>query len=194
MAQCTHCGVQIQEGAAVCPSCSNPAAAKKKSNVVLISVLVGCGCLMLVALAGVISAILVPNLLDALEKAKQKRTIADMRNTGTALMSWLTDQGGEDADRAQDIPENPSAAELEALLVPTYIQTVPATDGWGHELEVRINPDLLASRVFRIRSPGRDGIFEAESYGEPEPFTPTDYDRDIVWVDGYFVRWPEAGR
>jgi hypothetical protein len=23
------------------------------------------------------------------------------------------------------------------------------------------------------------------------PFIATDYDQDIVWADGYFVRWPE---
>jgi len=191
MAMCTHCGVQIPEGADVCPSCGKSQAAKK-SNIVLISVFVGCGCLMLLVLAGVFSAILIPNFLEATEKARQKRTLADMRTTGTALMEWLTDQVGSEAERAVDVPENPSAAELEALLVPAYIQTVPATDGWGHQLEFRINPNLLADRVFRIRSPGRDGIFESESYDEPEPFAANDYDRDIVWADGYFVRWPES--
>ncbi len=194
MAHCTHCGVQIEEGAAVCPSCNQPLKAKSKSNIALISVLVGCGCLVLLMLAGIVAAILIPNLIDATEKAKQKRTIADIRNVGNGLMSWLTDQVGDEAAGGAEIPEYPSAAEVEALLVPMYLQTVPVTDGWGHELEVRINPNLLESEVFRIRSPGRDGMFEAESYGEPEPFHPTDYDRDIVWRDGYFVRWPEAVR
>ena len=34
---------------------------------------------------------LIPNFLDALQKAKQKRTIADERNLGTAEMSLITD-------------------------------------------------------------------------------------------------------
>ncbi|HEY8022444.1 MAG TPA: prepilin-type N-terminal cleavage/methylation domain-containing protein, partial [Thermoanaerobaculia bacterium] len=50
--------------------------------------------LIVVAIIGIIAALLIPNFLDALQKAKQKRTVADMRNAGTALFSWLTDQVG----------------------------------------------------------------------------------------------------
>src|SRR4029450_1437913 len=48
--------------------------------------------LIVVAIIGIIAALLIPNFLDALQKAKQKRTVADLRNVGTAQMSWLTDQ------------------------------------------------------------------------------------------------------
>ena len=47
--------------------------------------------LIVVAIIGIIAAILIPNLIDALQKAKQKRTMADMRNVGTAWLSWVTD-------------------------------------------------------------------------------------------------------
>ena len=50
--------------------------------------------LIVVAIIGIIAALLIPNFLDALQKAKQKRTVADMRNIGTAMFSWLTDQVG----------------------------------------------------------------------------------------------------
>src|SRR5436305_9180884 len=50
--------------------------------------------LIVVAIIGIIAALLIPNFLDALQKAKQKRTVADMRNVGTAMFSWLTDQVG----------------------------------------------------------------------------------------------------
>src|ERR1700752_2179546 len=50
--------------------------------------------LIVVAIIGIIAALLIPNFLDALQKSKQKRTEADMRNMGTAMFSWLTDQGG----------------------------------------------------------------------------------------------------
>ena len=48
--------------------------------------------LIVVAIIGIIAAILIPNLLDALQKAKQKATVGDIRNIGTAWMSWVTDQ------------------------------------------------------------------------------------------------------
>ena len=37
--------------------------------------------LIVVAIIGIIAAILIPNLLDALQKAKQKRTVGDIRAT-----------------------------------------------------------------------------------------------------------------
>ena len=48
--------------------------------------------IIVVAIIGVIAAILIPNLLDALQKTKQKRTVADMRDLGAAWFAWLTDQ------------------------------------------------------------------------------------------------------
>ena len=48
--------------------------------------------LIVVAIIGIIAAILIPNLLDALQKAKQRSTIAEMRAVGQAWFSWLTDE------------------------------------------------------------------------------------------------------
>lgn len=85
--------------------------------------------------------------------------------------------------------------ELEALLHPSdtffYMETVPAQDGWGAPLEVYLQrEDLSAEQLITIRSPGRDGSFEADCY-TVGPFDPEDADQDIVWADGFFVRWPE---
>ena len=41
-----------------------------------------------------------------------------------------------------------------------------------------------------IRSPGRDGKYSATEYSVT-PFDPVDFDEDIVWADGFFVRWPQ---
>ena len=57
--------------------------------------------LIVVAIIGIIAALLIPNFLDALQKSKQKRTEADMRNLGTAMFSWLTDQAGAAAAGAE---------------------------------------------------------------------------------------------
>ena len=43
--------------------------------------------LIVVAIIGIIAVILIPNLLDALQKSKQKRTVADIRDTGAAWFS-----------------------------------------------------------------------------------------------------------
>ncbi|MFP5288928.1 MAG: hypothetical protein ACLGI9_24540, partial [Thermoanaerobaculia bacterium] len=65
-------------------------------------------------------------------------------------------------------------------------------DGWGHPYEYYLNVENpLAPQVMGIRSPGRDGEFSAVSY-TVGPFDPYDFDEDIVWADGFFVRWPQA--
>src|SRR5215210_9148081 len=83
--------------------------------------------LIVVAIIGIIAALLIPNFLDALQKAKQKRTVADMRNTGTAMFSWLTDQVGAAAAGANGTVTMGNYAALgetvlDAVLVPQYMQ------------------------------------------------------------------------
>jgi len=41
--------------------------------------------LIVVAIIGLISAIAIPNLMNAVDKGKQKRTMADMRTIGSAI-------------------------------------------------------------------------------------------------------------
>ena len=47
--------------------------------------------LIVVAIIGIIAAIAVPNLLTAIQRSKQKRSMADMRAIGTALGSYQVD-------------------------------------------------------------------------------------------------------
>ncbi|HKV06643.1 MAG TPA: DUF2059 domain-containing protein [Thermoanaerobaculia bacterium] len=134
---------------------------------------------------------------------RQKRTISDIRNTGTAMFSWLTDQvGAAAAGQSQTEKKTPpvdlenyppiSHEELEKILVPDYLQELPKTDGWGHPYEYYLNvKDPMAQQVMMIRSPGKDGKFSDGPYSVGA-FEPADFDEDIVWADGFFVRWPQA--
>jgi hypothetical protein len=49
---------------------------------------------------------------------------------------------------------------------------------------------VLNERVMSIRSPGRDGVFSGDRY-DVSGFAPEDQGEDLVWVDGFFARWPE---
>ncbi len=158
--------------------------------------------LIVVAIIGIIAAILIPNLLDALQKAKQKRTVADMRNTGTAWMSWLTDQVGAASAGAGKTWKgagltDQSYTQLFNYLHPSdtffYMQEVPQEDGWKYAFAYGKNGNLLDSNVLVICSGGRDGAIannDCTADWDVEPFVATDYNRDIVWGDGYFVQWP----
>jgi len=152
--------------------------------------------LIVVAIIGIIAALLIPNFLDALQKAKQKRTVADMRNTGTAMFSWLTDQVGAAAAGANGTVTMGTYAPitetiLDTVLVPQYMQDVPALDGWKNGFEYYLNTaNPLAQQVMAIRSNGRNKTPSTAAYSVTS-FEPTDYDQDIVWADGFFVRWPQ---
>ncbi len=153
--------------------------------------------LIVVAIIGIIAAILIPNLLDAMQKAKQKRTVADIRNTGTAWMAWLTDQvGGAAAGVATSSLDWTSYTtltgdELASLLVPQYSSEIPKIDGWRFPFEYGLGSDLHSSLPMAIRARGNDKEWDTNSYTFG-PFTSTDYARDIVWAGGFFVAWPSG--
>ena len=157
--------------------------------------------LIVVAIIGIIAAILIPNLLDALQKAKQKRTVADIRNTGTAWMSWLTDQvGAASAGQAKTYDTanfgEVTYPQLFGYLHPStsffYMQEVPQKDGWRYAMNFGKNDNALASNVLIICSGGRDGS-ETGCHSTDwtvQPFVATRYGDSIIWADGYMVRWP----
>ncbi len=160
--------------------------------------------LVVVAIIGIIAAILIPNLLVALQKAKQKRTVADIRNVGTAWMSWLTDQVGAASSgagktyNASDF-NDPTYVELYGYLHPEstffYMQEVPQFDGWKYALRFGQAASLSAASVLIVCASGADGTLlggDCTKDYEVGAFVATDFDHDIVWGDGYFIRWPST--
>jgi len=161
--------------------------------------------LIVVAIIGIVAAILIPNLLDALQKSKQKRTMADIRDAGAAWFSWLTDQvsaaaaGTSQTYDFTKLGELITADELMSTLYVSssmfYTREVPHNDGWGFELEYAWSGDTLAAAVLGIRSLGRDGQEGPETSPYTiGPFRTTSYEEDIVWADGFFVRYPAGAQ
>lgn len=199
MRHCPHCGREVSPAATRCPACGAPLeadpsrAAKKGSHAVLwIAAAVGCGFLLL-AVLGIVAAIVIPNFLDATQKAKQKRSLADLRMLAVAIEEYRGDHDG-------DVPPADSVDELAGYLEPDYQETVLRTDAWRHPILYVCWPedpsDLPAGTcdAYRLVSPGRDGVFEhedASQYSEGA-FSPTDYDRDLVVADGYLWQYPAS--
>ncbi len=94
--------------------------------------------LIVIAIIGIIAALLIPNFLDALNKAKQKRSMGDIKDTGTAWMSWLTDQFGAaaaaGAAQTVSLPSSTPSQVVKADLRPQYIQEVKQLDAWNNTL------------------------------------------------------------
>jgi general secretion pathway protein G len=140
--------------------------------------------LVVVAIIGILSAIAIVNYLNAITRARQKRTMADIR---TIAGAWETRASEMQSYTAAGFtyPANPvTYTALVTMLNPGYIKNVPRVDGWSRNLEFGAQDKLYA-----IRSPGRDGVFEGTDYSTEGTTNP---DCDIVFSNGNFVRYPES--
>lgn len=147
--------------------------------------------LVVVGIVGVLSAIAIVNYMVALDKSKQKKSMADIRSIASAWEARAIDRGGYSAAGAtadaftwpaNDVPY----ADLRDLLHPTYIYPLAQTDGWGNNFDFAVEASASGASIYGIRSPGKDGEFES-SYPDR---TTTRFECDIVFSNGSFVVSP----
>ncbi len=130
--------------------------------------------LIVVAIIGIIAAIAIPNLLNAINRSKQKRTMADMRSIATAIEMYSIDNAF--------FPAASSPATLAVLIEPAYIKILPTLDGWRRTYSID-----STSVQYTVWSGGSDGG-SLNYFGGP-----TSTIRDsIVFSGGVFVQWPEG--
>jgi type II secretion system protein G len=145
--------------------------------------------LIVIAIIGILAAIAIPNLLNAVQRGKQKRTMSDMRALATAIEAYAVDNNNYPA-AACNAGIFTSGADVVLTtasftnLTPTYIAQPPKTDGWGRFMRYTLG---TASNDYRIRSYARDGTASAFNCG-----TTTNFNDDIIYADGTFIQWPEG--
>ncbi len=161
--------------------------------------------LIVIAIIGIIAALLIPNFLDALNKAKQKKDMSTMRNSGEAWFSWYTDLFAGAAAAGQQtitMPAEISYSSLKAELVPQYLQTLDSLDAWGTSYMFFQEGNLTdvmktaaGTASIAMAGAGRVGDFDSSISGGSTvtltTFDPTDYAQDLVWADGQFIRYPK---
>src|SRR5437773_10511409 len=87
--------------------------------------------LIVVAIIGILAAIAIPNLLTAMQRSKQKRTMADMRTIATAGEARATDINRYNAAGVTVPTAAVTIGYLTKFLSPTYVQTFPQRDDLG---------------------------------------------------------------
>lgn len=91
--------------------------------------------LIVVAIIGIIAAIAIPNLLDAIERSRQKRSTGELKSMAGAMQTFSTDYGGYPNSGLAGDPSATWPPYLDAAgspaIVPDLIQAVPNADGWG---------------------------------------------------------------
>ncbi|MCC6130829.1 MAG: type II secretion system protein [Acidobacteria bacterium] len=149
--------------------------------------------LVVVAIIGLITAIAVVNFLNAIQRAKQRRTMADIRTVASALESYQMDYNSyPPASASFTLPPNltlPSTTlgVTQAYLAPTYLRWLPLVDGWNSWLTYGTSTGFAD---YAVRSCGRGG----EPEGSPGYGLTTDFNNDIIFVNGAFVQYPDGAQ
>ena len=144
--------------------------------------------LITVAIIGLLAAIAIPNLLTAIQRSKQKRTMADMRSIANAWEARATDTNTYSVTGISIGGVTVEARDYSAVaaqLAPTYIKSVPQFDGWSNTF--RYLSDAPGGN-YVVQSAGRDGLFS----DTVTPGSTTKFDCDIVYSNGVFVQYPDG--
>ena len=144
--------------------------------------------LIVVAIIGILAAIAIPNLLTAIQRSRQKRTMADMRAVALAWEERATDVDSYTAAGVSwPVATAAGIDNIAGLLQPTYIRVTPLIDGWNRKFATAAG---CSGQCYSIESYGRDGSNETEAQGEV--IVTTDFDCDIIYSGGVFVKYPEG--
>jgi len=144
--------------------------------------------LIVVAIIGILAAIAIPNLLTAMQRSKQKRTMADIRTIATAWEARATDVNSYSAAGLTSFTwptSTVSGSSLDTMLSPTYIKSLPQKDGWSDAYGFAKSTD---GQVYGIRSAGKENVMSATI----TPGATTKFDCDIVYSNGSFIQFPEG--
>ena len=131
--------------------------------------------LIVVAIIGIISAVAIPKLNTAINKARQKATMADMRQISNIVSDfWIEND------------EYPIASDMNALaklVEPIHTRQLKREDSWGHQFYYN-----ATSRSYTVASCGKGG---PDICTDP-PVTGYNsvYDA-IIFADGVFIQGPQ---
>jgi general secretion pathway protein G len=133
--------------------------------------------LIVVTIIGLIAAMAVPNLINAIDKGKQSRTMNDIKAIAGAIEMYAVDNN--------TYPRVDSYSALVPLIQPNHIKQAPAGDGWNHGWVFM--GDTTNGEDYTIISLGKDGKASVMNGG-----TTNDFDCDIVYSNGAFFQWPSG--
>ena len=156
---------------------------KRESGFTLIELLI------VIAIIGILAAIAIPNLLNAVQRGKQKRSMSDMRTMATAVEAYAVDNNvypsGQCTGKFTTISTVLTSTSL-SVLAPTYIANPVRRDGWSNFFMYNTSSN---NQEYGFRSAGRDGTSQ-----DAVCTTTTNFNDDIVYSNGGFIQWPEGSQ
>jgi type II secretion system protein G len=158
--------------------------------------------LIVVAIIGILAALLIPNAITAIQKAKQKSTMKDITVISTAMADYVTDNGAAPAQTGPISAGTPFYTGLS----PFYVKVLPVNDQWGNPFQVWCGSSATQYGItapgtddFLVASFARDKTQEGFSFSDANPeaglfiiSTMADFDKDLVQWDGSWIRAPRT--
>lgn len=137
---------------------------------------------------GILAAIAVPNLMTAVERAKQKRSMADMQSIASALESYNAVH--------RSYPKTDKIGDVATALIPEYVKSLPTKDGWGSDFRYECFERNYSGQCdyFALTSSGKDKRFTFEQlhdYAGVDTLT-TNFDCDVIYSEGEFLVRPNG--
>ena len=138
--------------------------------------------LIVVAIIGILAALLIPNALTAIQKAKQKSTMKDITTIGTAVADFVIDNNV--APATADGSAMVANAAPYTDLCPFYVRTLPVNDQWNNPYEVYGGHTNIS---------GNYGLVTADHGLGPDDFVVASTGRDGTATFTYVATTPNAG-
>jgi len=158
--------------------------------------------LIVVAIIGILAALLIPNAITAIQKAKQKSTMKDIVVMSTAIADYVTDNGEAPTQDGVVAAGGPFYLDLS----PFYIKVLPVRDQWGTPFNVWCGTAGTGNYVataldddFVVCSYARNKAADAFTFSAADPEanlfvlkTGADFNNDLVMWNGSWIGAPRT--
>lgn len=170
---------------------------KKSKGFTLIELLI------VVAIIGILAALLIPNAITAMQKAKQKGTMKDVSTLSGVMVDYMTDHGTAYNQNGTYT----SGSAFYTTMAPFYIPVMPINDQWGNAFYIygqtnatgKYGVTNATTLDFVVCSHGRDGTGEEGSdfvtnsgSGMFTVSSMTSFNYDLAMWNGSWLRGPQT--
>ena len=131
--------------------------------------------LVVIVIIGILAAMVIPALINSLDKARQHRTMADLRLLGGSIETYSVDNSVYPIGIASNLN----------VLVPEYMDTLITKDAWSFDLIY-----TGTALDYTLGSAGKGGGITLALTGGGGPTS--NFNDDIIYRTGSFVQWPEG--
>ena len=164
--------------------------------------------LIVVVIIGILAALLIPQFITSIQKAKQKGTMQDMNGIAKSIIDYITDVGYAPEQSGAMVAGSTFVEELR----PFYVKAMPMVDQWGTAFNVYCGSDAISRAGlggvtatgpddFIIISYGRDRQQNAFAFNPLDPLTAyfeltalPSFNQDLIVWNGSWIHAPKAGQ